>query len=173
MRHLVISTSLNPRSQSRILARYAHATIAKAGGECDYIDLQDYTLPMCDAGSCYSHDDVQTIQQKISDASGIILATPIYNYTIGSSAKNLIELTGQQWRGKVVGFMCAAGGQGSYMAIMGIANSLMLDFRCIIVPRFVFATEDAFRGDEVVDEAVQTRANDLTDMLTRLAAAVE
>jgi FMN reductase len=37
---------------------------------------------------------------------------------------------------KVVGFLCAAGGKSSYMSVMRLANSLMLDFRCLIIPHF-------------------------------------
>ena len=75
---------------------------------------------------------------------GIVVATPIYNYDASAAAKNLVELTGRAWQNKVVGFLCAAGGDGSYMSIMALANSLMLDFRCVIVPRFVYATGGAF-----------------------------
>ena len=32
----------------------------------------------------------------------------------------------------------------SYMSVMAYANSLMLDFRCVIIPRFVYATGSAF-----------------------------
>ncbi len=172
MSYLVFSTSLNPNSQSRLLARYAHTLLSEAGHEAEIIDLQEYEVPFCDGGQCYGHEHVQTLQKKVEAAKGILLATPVYNYTVCASAKNLIELTGQQWRGKVVGLMCAAGGQGSYMALMGIANSLMLDFRCIIIPRFVYAMENAFRGEEVTDEAVQQRLAELTTMLNKLSRAV-
>jgi len=30
------------------------------------------------------------------------------------------------------------------MSIMGLANSLMLDFRCLIIPRFVYAKGEDF-----------------------------
>ena len=77
-----------------------------------------------------------------------MIATPIYNYNVSSSAKNLVELTGKAWTDKVVGFLCAAGGRGSYMGCMGLANSLMLDFRSLILPRFVYATGDPFAGEQ-------------------------
>ena len=50
------------------------------------------------------------------------------------------------------------------MSIMGLANSLMLDFRCLIIPRFVYATSEDFKGDRV------PRA-ELTKRLQQLAAA--
>ncbi len=56
----------------------------------------------------------------------------------------MIELAGSAWEDKIVGFLCAAGGMSSYMSVMAYANSLMLDFRCVIIPRFVYATGDIF-----------------------------
>jgi len=41
------------------------------------------------------------------------------------------------------------GGHNSYMSIVGLSNSLMLDFRCLIIPRFVYATSEDFQGDRV------------------------
>ena len=80
----------------------------------------------------------------ISEARVIIAATPVYNYDACAALKNLVELTGDSWEDKVVGFLCAAGGSSSYMSVMSIANSLMLDFRCLIIPRFVYATRNDF-----------------------------
>jgi len=79
-------------------------------------------------------------------------------------AKNLLELTGGSWENKTVGFLCAAGGSSSYMSIMGLANSLMLDFRCLIIPRFVYAKGDDFT-------AKQQPTAKLAERLTTLAEA--
>ena len=66
----------------------------------------------------------------------IVVAVPIYVYDTNAAIKNFVDLSGRAWTDKPVGFLCAAGGPSSYMAILGLANSLMLDFRCLIVPRF-------------------------------------
>ena len=70
------------------------------------------------------------------------------------------------------GFLCAAGGMGSYMSVMAYANSLMLDFRCVIIPRFVFATSDAFDGDNISDNKVVKRIEALADELVRFTKAL-
>jgi len=72
----------------------------------------------------------------------------------------------------VVGFLCAAGGNSSYMAVMAYANSLMLDFRTVIIPRFVYATGDAFKGDEIVDKEMVTRIEQAGDELVRFTQAL-
>ncbi len=172
MAHLVISSSLNPASKSRVLALRAQALLAEHGAAVEYVDLRGLALPACDGDACYENPAVVELAVRISHAEGIILATPIYNYSAGASAKNLIELTGQAWARKPVSFLCAAGGQGSYMAVMSLANMLMLDFRSYVLPRFVYAAETAFDGDQITDTAVLDRLRDLTATLVRFSAAL-
>lgn len=167
---LVISTSLNPASNSRKLASVAFDELVKTT-DAEFIDLRDYSLPICDGDSCYGNESVRLLGEKIKNASCIIMAVPIYNYDVSASAKNLIELTGKAWSEKVVGFLCAAGGKSSYMAVMGIANSLMLDFRCLIVPRFVYTDGAAFSQDAVTDDEVLERVRELTRAALRLGQA--
>jgi len=108
----------------------------------------------------------------VGRADGILLATPIYNYDVSAATKNLVELTGKGWEGKVAGFLCTAGGQGSYMSVMALANSLMLDFRTVIVPRFVYATGAAFTSDAIIDPKITVRVAECARMTARLAEAV-
>lgn len=171
--YVVISTSLNPHSRSRLLARHAAQLIEGRQGDVTWIDLANHRLPACDAGPCYADPNVQYATEHIRRARAILIASPVYNYDLSSTAKNLIELTGKAWTRKVVGFLCAAGGQGSYMSVMGMANSLMLDFRSIIVPRFVYATESAFDGDRLADQDVASRIEALVQDLIRIATALE
>ena len=172
MNYLVISSSLNQYSKSRILARATAEALSDAGRAVEYVDLVELAIPFCDAAGCYAAPDVVELTAKIEAADGIVLATPIYNYTLGSSAKNLIELTGRAWTEKVVAFLCAAGGVHSYMSVMGVASSLMLDFRSVIVPRFVYATGAAFEEGLLVDADVAARveqlAGDVASMTERL-----
>ena len=79
----------------------------------------------------------------------------------------MIELTGSAWENKIVGFVCAAGGAASYMSVMSYANSLMLDFRCVIIPRFVFATSEAFDGENITDKNITARIEQVADEMVR------
>ncbi len=135
---LIVSCSLNPASKSRELAKLLRNHYNHEEYPCEFVDLADYTLPLCDGEEAYNHPQAKLLLEKTRKAEAIIIALPIYNYGINAAAKNFIELTGAGFRNKVVGFICAAGGQRSYMSIMSLANSLMLDFRCLIVPNFVY-----------------------------------
>ena len=105
----------------------------------------------------------------------MLVAAPIYNFDVSAAIKNLVEQTGRAWTDKVVGFLCSAGGRASYMSVMAMANSLMLDFRCVIVPRFVYATGDDFsdQGTEalVISSDVTERVDELAAEVVRLAGA--
>jgi NAD(P)H-dependent FMN reductase len=91
---------------------------------------------------------------------------------VSAAAKNMVELTGSAWEDKIVSFLCAAGGMNSYMSVMAFANSLMLDFRSVIIPRFVYATGDAFEGDELKDKKVGKRIEELAAELVRFGQAL-
>jgi FMN reductase len=168
--YLVISSSLNPSSRSKILAREAYRLLAQTQ-ETEWVDLSEYELPLCDGGASYGHPHVKELAGKIRKATCIILAVPIYNYDCGASAKNLLELTGRDWENKTVGFLCAAGGRASYMSIMSFANSLMLDFRCLIIPRFVYAEGNAFEGDTISSAEMKVRIEQMVALAVRLDGA--
>ncbi len=153
----IISASLHPESNSRLLARAAETALRAGGVAVDFIDLREHALPLCDGDSAYAHAAVAPLQQRIAAAERILVATPVYNYDVNAAVKNLLELTGRAWAGKIVGFACAAGGGGSYMSVMGFANSLMLDYRCWIVPRFVYAEGSAFSADGIASAEVSER----------------
>jgi FMN reductase len=58
------------------------------------------------------------------------------------------------------------------MSIMSLANSLMLDFRCLIVPRFVYAVGTDFTGDEITSAKILERTEELCGEMIRIARAL-
>jgi FMN reductase len=171
-KHLVISTSGNPDSNSRRMGRVAFAHLQKRKVDCEWIDIREMDLPLCDAGKCYGMPGSRKLSAAIEHADGILVAAPVYNYDVAAAAKNMIELSGSAWEDKIVGFLCAAGGTASYMSVMAYANSLMLDFRCVIVPRFAFATADVFDGERITDKKMAQRIEQVADDLIRFTRAL-
>lgn len=172
MKILVISCSLNTDSRSAALAQLAPPVLATLGARAELVDLRGLDLPLCDAGSAYGAPDAVRVKQQVEAADAILLAVPVYNFDVNAAAKNLVELTGKSWAGKTVGFLCTAGGRGSYMSVMSLANSLMLDFRCLIVPRFVYATGDDFDADNAVNTQIAERVEELCVELHRITAGL-
>lgn len=154
------------------MGRAAAKSLQKTGLECEWLDLSELDLPLCDAAQCYEHPGTKKVSAAIQAAEGVLVAAPVYNYDVSASAKNMIELTGSAWEDKIVGFLCAAGGMSSYMSVMAYANSLMLDFRCVIVPRFVYATGSAFADGELHDAKVLERIEQVAAELVRFTEAL-
>ncbi|QDV88122.1 NADPH-dependent FMN reductase [Stieleria sp.] len=169
---LVLSASLNPGSRSRILANACRERLEAAHRDVAWFDLSATPLPFCDGAAAYGHPKVVDLGHLIETADAIFIASPVYNFDVNAAIKNAVELTGKKWTGKVVAMMLAAGGAGSYMSAMGLANSLMLDFRCHIVPRFVYATGESFEGDRLADDDIQSRVELLVTETLRLADAL-
>lgn len=172
MKLVIYSCSLRLESKSRELALSVKRALEEGGNDVRLMDFSDSKLPLCDAGGSYGDATVQEANASGEWADGIVIATPVYNYTVNSTVKSLVEHCGRGWTGKTVGFVASAGGFGSYMALMGTANSLMLDFRCIILPRFVYATEGQFEDGKLQDQAVVDRIATFSVEMTRLTEAV-
>lgn len=137
------------------------------------VDLRDFSLPLCDGQSAYANPATQQLSSILEETDAAIFAVPIYNYDINAAAKNAIELVGRNLENKVAGFLCAAGGQRSYMSVMAVANSLMLDFRTVIVPRFVYAGGDDFNEDgDPLTPAIRDRIVRFGEEFRQLAEAV-
>jgi NAD(P)H-dependent FMN reductase len=101
----------------------------------------------------------------------VLIASPIYNWSLASTAKTLIEVTGATgeggrraaWFDKVITFVCSGGLPHSYMAYGSVAVSMMLDFKCIVNPYMVYATDRDFGpglslGDRLHARLERTRA---------------
>ena len=169
MNLLIISSSLSKKSQSRKMAEYILNHFNSKNTNLELIDLRNYDLPLCDGDESSDTLQVQELKTKIRNAQGILIATPVYNYNINAALKNLIELTGSAWTDKVVGFICSAGGKNSYMSVMSLANSLMLDFRSIIIPRFVYSDDNS----EQLDSSIKKRLDQLSSELIRFVKGLK
>jgi len=167
----VIATSLKEESKSRQLARLLadHATAQKIS--VTFLDLRDLDLPMAGPGAGWEHPGTLQLKKAVSQASHVVLAVPIYNYDANAAAKNAVELAGDVFADKVVGFLCAAGGSNSYMSIMGLANSLMLDFRSVIAPRFLYTTYSDWQDGTTLKPGIQQRLEQLLADLGRIHVA--
>ena len=150
------------------MAKYLESSLDNV----EFFDLQDNPLPMCDGDKCYDLPEVLEFREKVKNADGIIMATPVYNFNVSSGAKNIVELGGRMLYDKIFGFMCAAGGRNGYMSVMSLVNSLMLDFRCYIIPKFVYATKHDFDDGKISNSDIKERIEELGAELIRVSKAL-
>ena len=158
IRVLVVSTSLSEESSSKLLCRHAADFLSSKGIFVKHESLEDYhVLPYGMDGS----EGLETLREAFDEANGILFGFPVYNYSMNSSLKAAIEHFGHSMNDKVIGLMMSAGGRASYMSGLAVANSLMLDFRSWVTPRFVYATKDAFGDGRVTDPEIESRVEEL------------
>ena len=89
----------------------------------------------------------------------------------GQSAPKIEEFSQELfWRGRALPIsIAAAGGISSYMSPISFANILMMDFKCIIIPRYVYADKSCFlKNSEIVDE-IKSRIKELVEKTILLA----
>jgi len=153
----IIATSLNPKSKSQILARQMEAHLVSDGVHCQLFDLRELNIGMAGPNENWGNADIAKIAESVKQASHVVFAVPIYCYDVNSAAKNIIELTGRSFTNKVISFLCTAGGANSYMSVMSFANHLMLDFRSIIVPRFIYTQDSDWSEEGTLDESIHER----------------
>lgn len=168
---LIISSSLNDDSISRKLSDYVYRKLKDRTDIVTLCDLRAYNLPFCDGygiAKAFHDPHVKTMHDMIEGAGSLILASPIYNYSVSATLKNLFEvtsakqegiLTGNAWRHKLVGFLFGSGTPASFLAGLPFANSLMVDSECLICPNFVLASRGDFEA-EVPSSKITDRLNE-------------
>src|SRR5687767_4556503 len=171
MSFLIVSTALRASSKTSLVAEAMLSAVVSLPAQASLLDLATFPLPLCDGGSCFQDPGVRSAAPKVQAARLIILCCPVYNHQANAAAKNFVEVTNDGWKGKVVGLVANGGTDRSYLAPLSIANSLMVDHRCNVVPRFVFVTPPNFSPDGTLppDGEVASRLTDLASELMHLA----
>jgi FMN reductase len=91
----------------------------------------------------------------------LVLASPIYNWACCAELKRFVEVVGTNppdkpvrspFFDKIITFVNAAGLPQSYMAFSSLATSMMLDFKCVINPYYVYIDSNGWAGDNLRDE---------------------
>jgi NAD(P)H-dependent FMN reductase len=165
MRIVIVSTSLNGASKSRLLAQYVSEKLHSKSIDATFVDLRDYQLPLCDGGAVYADPQVKAVSAILSSADAVILTVPIYNYNVSAAAKNLLEVTGYALKGKLVAVITAAGGSRGFMGVLPFVNSMQIDFGAWIVPTFISARETSFADGKIIDSDLCQRLDELLELM--------
>ena len=59
------------------------------------------------------------------------------------------------------------------MSPLGMMNSLMLDFRCIVLPRFVYLSRGSYTDEGLPNEASAERIEELSAEMLRVSKALK
>lgn len=96
---LILKGSPRENGNSSVLANVAAAGAGEAGAAVDVYSLHTMDIRPCDAcdscmetgGVCVVSDDMQTLYPKLQEADVILLASPIYWFTMSAQLKACID----------------------------------------------------------------------------------
>jgi NAD(P)H-dependent FMN reductase len=149
MKTLVVSSSLAPKSRSEEIARMC-ADHLRSGSEVRFVTLKDYPLQGADLYDPLKSESYRQLHEFASEADGLVLASPVYNWGCCAGLKRFLEVVGSTtpdgklrspFFDKVVAFINSAGLPHSYTAFSEVAVSMMLDFKCVISPYNIYVTD--------------------------------
>ncbi len=154
-RILGMGGSLREGSRTRKALEIALQGAALAGAQIELLDLKELPLPLYDDRTKTDTypASVFTLLEKVRQADGLILASPVYHGTLSGALKNALDflelLTNDDppWLGeKVVGLISvAAGGHG-----VNTINSMLHTCRALhawVLPTAVAVSGDAFDSE--------------------------
>jgi FMN reductase len=177
MKVTILSCSLDPSSKSRILAEASRAWLVEKGHNVSLLDLRELPLPDFDNATVFRHPNYTVLRNTVLEADSVIIASPVYNWSLSSTLKKVIEATGchdpgsgitSAWFDKIVTFLCAGGVYHSYMAYAPVANSLMMDFKCIINPHVVYAVGGDFDSENTIEPKIVARLDKVMRVMVEL-----
>ena len=104
-RVLILSGSPRKGGNSDILCDEFMRGAKESGNEVEKIRVAEKQIGYCrgcyacrDTGKCAIQDDMEGVLQKIIDADVLVLASPVYFYSIDAQLKALIDRTVARWQ---------------------------------------------------------------------------
>ncbi|MDZ8028366.1 MAG: NADPH-dependent FMN reductase [Nostoc sp. SerVER01] len=164
-----IGGSLRPNSYTHLALQVAMQRVEALGAEVEILDLRELQLPFCDGGKEYpEYPDVKRLQDTVSNAHGLILATPEYHGGVSGVLKNALDLMSfDQLSDKVTGLISVLGGQSNSNAL----NDLRLIVRWVhgwVIPEQIAIGQawSAFNPEgKLLDEKLSQRFDQFAQSL--------
>jgi multimeric flavodoxin WrbA len=180
MKILAISCSPNPKGNTVTLLNEALDGARLEGAETELYSVSGKRIEVCrgcrqcwEKGTCIIDDDMQALCDKMAEADGIVLGTPIYSYTMTAQLTTLMQRTGPLNRpernlaNKIGGVVVSAGSLGLIGALKDIYFWYVT--RQMLPANFVAAYSGP-DGELAKMEKCMKAAKDLGRQMAKLAA---
>ena len=178
MKVVVISASPRKISKTQVLMKFVTEYIndlmldVERSLEVKFINLSDGGIDYYTGGGNFNDTTKQAIKD-ITEADVWLVGTPIYNSFFSSALKNLFEyIDYKKTAGKTAGLIIVASGNSGFTDVQTLLTQLMSYFNVITNPRAVFVTADTVDNNEIINEDVKSRLNQLVDETLKLAFKV-
>lgn len=169
---------------TEVIMKEALKAGAQEGAETELIHLVDLSLKPCDGcrtcfetKNCAIKDDVEKILEKMAEADGIIVGSPVYFHTINAQTKTFIDRVGylqyargrEVFRNKIGGAIAVAGRSGASNAVYQIL-AFLTSARMVTASPVVMALAFA-KGDAIKDIRGIESARELGKSMVQIAKA--
>ncbi len=178
MKVVVISASPRKIGKTQVLMKFVTEYIndlmldVERSLEVKFINLSDGGIDYYTGDGNFSDTTKQAIKD-ITEADVWLVGTPIYNSFFSSALKNLFEyIDYKKTAGKTAGLIIVASGNSGFTDVQTLLTQLMSYFNVITNPRAVFVTADTVDNNEIINEDVKYRLNQLVDETLKLASKV-
>ncbi len=157
---MIVKGSPRKNGNSSILADHLASGAREEGAQVEIVRLDGLNIAPCDAcdfcqetdGVCVIQDDMQPLYPKIQQADAIVIASPIYWFTINAQTKLFIDrwyafqpIRRQIWPGKKIGIILTYGDEDLYNS--GAINAIytfqsMCRYLGVEIAGMVYGTAD-------------------------------
>lgn len=110
---VIVASTRQERRGGHIAKWFTQQAELQVAFKVDLIDLAEVALSL-DQSTTPSFDDVRT---ALKAAEAFVVVTPEYNHSFPAPLKALIDLSGNQWHAKPVGFVSYGGLSGGVRAV--------------------------------------------------------
>ena len=173
MKLVAIVGSPRLKGNTNYLVDQALGEASRLGAETEKLILGQYQINPClghdncsSFDSCQQKDDATWILDKMCQADGVILATPVYYYNVSAQMKVFIDRNyylykhNRKSQARVVGIIIVAGSEGIEDTLhtlkQFIAESFNVDDdKILIVSGFATKPGDAKNNPELIEEATR------------------
>ena len=180
---LVLSGSTRVGSHNTRLAALAAKELALVDADVTRISLTDYSMPIYDADlekETGTPHNAMKLRQIVGAHQGVFIASPEYNASVTPLLKNTVDWCSRAddnpFTGKVAAVVSASPGQFGGVRSLKLAQQLLLQLGCHIVPAqcFLSKAHEAFDDKGALKEArnqkaVEALATALVKLATKLA----
>ena len=177
MKVVVISASPRKIGKTQTIMKYvAEYMLDNDSGisplEVKFINLSEGGIDYYTGDGNFSDATKEAIK-NITEADVWIIGTPIYNSFFSSALKNLFEyIDYKKTAGKTAGLVIVAAGNSGFTDVQTLLTQLMSYFNVITNPRAVFVMADTAENDQIINEDVKSRLEQLVLETLTLARKV-
>jgi NAD(P)H-dependent FMN reductase len=172
---LGLSGGLRPRSKTLLAVTRAveFAQAADPELETEVVNVRELDMEFCDGREGPYEGDTGALVDKIVRADALIMGTPMYRGSYTGVLKNVLDvIPNDALVGKPVGWIATGGTDHHFLAIDQELKPVLGGFRAYPIPGGVYANNDHYSDDALIDEGVIERLDELAQAVVEFARRV-